>query len=286
MPADSGEIHTGADERITSIDDDGAELSFVDLNVDVKVENELTSVSLEQIHYVYKSEPSFQETRALFIANLKPSYDIDLFKQILLEEAQKVNCTIERAWLNSRRSHCYLLASDTPGATAIRDKLNGYIFPVDEPMKEAGDGENQLYVDYIPVRAIITWIDQEKDGPSDAIWKLTYEDVPSVKNIGTTFKRVTHTMVNYPNTHSGYIGLRRNAYKHESSNDLFKPRSKRESGRRSKNITSHRRRERSDTYIPRYSDDINNSSSSSASSRNGSRRRRSRLLSDTYIPSY
>lgn len=167
--------------------------------------------TMREVRYEITEASNFNKTRALFIANITDSLDIDEFRNIMVEEARRENCTIERAWLNSSRSHCYVLCSDTPGAVAIQAKLNGFNFAEDSNVSaEKADSQNRLFADFVPVRAIESWIEQEKEGPPDAIWKITYVDKPSKEKIGTFFKLVIHEMVNYPNASLGYIRVQRN----------------------------------------------------------------------------
>lgn len=68
------------------------------------------------------------------------------------------------------------------------------------------------------MRAVESWIEQEKEGPPDAVWKITYVEKPSKEKLGTFFKLVIHEMVNYPNSSLGYIRLQRNKRSVSKSN--------------------------------------------------------------------
>lgn len=262
-----------------------------------------------QIRYEYKQEPQFTQTRALFVGNMRPSFDTEEFKHILLEEAKRANCTIERAWLNSCCSHCFILSSDVPGATAIRDRLNGYV--INDIIEENGDTDNdndakekmeedenqmrnnkeiKLVVEYVPVRALDTWIDDERGSPPDAIWKLSFIDSPSKLNPGTFFKTVLHEMINYPNRTSGYIGLRkRSRFSHNT--DLIRRQAR--FGRRS--AAEYRNRDRSPgrSRYKSKSGSRERPRSGPISGNDGRRERdsyrpyrASNRRSDTYTPSY
>lgn len=235
--------------------------------------------SVMEVRYDITETSNFNETRALFIANITDALDMEDFKSIMVEEAKKKDCTIERAWLNSSRSHCYVLCSDTPGAVAIQAKLNGYNFIEKSSVStEEADSQNRLFVDFVPVRAIESWIEQEKEGPTDGVWKITYVEKPSKENLGTFFKLVIHEMVNYPNSSLGYIRLQRNnrsASKSRKAKDIiavstYVPGRVRPPARRIGKIDRLRGRDRaryehklykpsqtfrlrtSDTYIPNY----------------------------------
>lgn len=231
-------------------------------------------------HVIYENKvnPSFTQTRALFIANLNPDMDASVFKKILEEEAARENCSIERAWLNSRRTYCYVLVSDVPGATSIRSRLNGSTVP------NSPDDGVKLYVDYIPVRALDLWIEQENNAPSDAIWKISYESVPSKIDIGTSFKKVLHEMINYENPDSGYVKKRRSNYGSKiRSNDPYDRRISRNTDRTriSKGTGSSYMK---DYYSPlqRYSEVPRRRIRNSVRDDSRGRDRRS----DVYIPDY
>lgn len=300
MSADYPEEHIVTDEYNHNIHKEPNEYAG-DQNESPENENvDNTKILATQIRYEYMQEPQFNQTRALFVGNMRPSFDTEEFKNILLEEAKKANCTIERAWLNSCRSHCFILSSDVPGATAIRDRLNGYVIKdivddsddtekVQEDEKQLKDDkEIKLFVDYVPVRALDQWIDDERGSPPDAIWKLSFIDSPSKLNPGTFFRTVLHEMVNYPNRSSGYIGLkRRTRFSHNT--DLIRRQAR--PGRRS--ADEYRNRDRSPVRR-RYNNDSRERSRSGP--RGGSNGRRERdsyrpyrvnnRRSDTYIPSY
>lgn len=187
------------------------------VNTEYKSKTTLNGDSFTNVIYENKLNPSFTQTRALFIANMDSNMDTGVFKSVLEEEASRENCTIERAWLNSMRTYCYVLVSDVPGATAIRSRLNSQTLNADET------ADIKLYVDYIPVRALDIWIEQEVDAPKDAIWKISYVSTPSKINVGTTFQKVIHEMINYENTTSGYVKTqrRKNHDSNRQSHDLF-----------------------------------------------------------------
>ncbi|GME82607.1 unnamed protein product [Ambrosiozyma monospora] len=155
----------------------------------------------------------YNQTRALLIANLRPPFDNSDFQQMLNEQASNVNATIERAWLNERRSHCIVIVSDVEGAAEIQKNLNGHYFPLTpdnadpEPeFDERGEPIERLkmYIDFIPVKATQLWIDQENRGPKDAVWKVDYVSAPSKEERDSTFLVATHQMLNYPNRSTGY----------------------------------------------------------------------------------
>lgn len=230
-------------------------------------------------HVIYENKlnPSFTQTRALFVANLNPTMDAAIFKQILEEEAARENCTIERAWLNSKRTYCYVLVSDVPGATSIRSRLNNSTIPnvLDDGIK--------IYVDYIPVRALDLWIEQEKDAPADAIWKISYQTVPSKIYIGTSFKKVLHEMVNYKNPNSGYVNFRKSYHgSNNKRNDLYDRKYSKKSNKSSKSIKHtekpHLRRRDNLSHL----EDNSNTQRRRKKSESGRQNRRS----DVYIPDY
>lgn len=267
------------------------------------------NISPGPIQYEIKDKPSFQETRALFIGNLQPYHDTDTFKKILLTEVENENCSIERAWLNSSRSHCFLLASDVTGARAIRLRLNGKNFVNNDSEENSTETDNgdKVYVDYIPVRAILTWIEQEKEAPIDAIWKIVYEDKPSIENVGTTFKSVSHIMVNYDNRDTGYVKIKRNRRNYRKE-DIINSKSQRRYDPRirgSRNISFKNSKyvaNNNDHYNHHHDHHHHNShhhssgnygnyhprDDSNRSSYQPSRRNRNNYYgsSDTYVPSY
>lgn len=165
------------------------------------------------VRYKYKRYPSFQTTRALFVGNLNCDIDINEFKEILKEESERENCTVERAWINGKRSHSYVLISDVPGAVSIRNRLNGYRFE---------SSEASTYVDYIPVRALETWINQELDAPRDAIWRVHYKEYRSRINPGSVFPKAVHAMINYENKSTGYIAVSKDEVSREKSFHLLR----------------------------------------------------------------
>lgn len=238
----------------------------------------------EFTHTIYenKSNPSFTQTRALFIANMNPNMDTTLFKTILEEEAARENCTIERAWLNNNRTHCYVLVSDIPGATSIRARLNN--MQINKQIQNTPDEDAiMLYVDYIPVRALDLWIEQERNAPADAIWKITYKSVPSKINVGTSFQKALHEMINYENTDSGYVKSKRRSSRglKPQFNDSYNCRYERASDRSRTSKSYRHGRTRSCDYsqISYYSHH---------SRRNDPRGppRGLNSRSDTYIPDY
>jgi hypothetical protein len=62
-----------------------------------------------------------------------------------------------------------------------------------------------IFVNYVPVRALDTWIEQERASPEDAIWKVGYARVPSKQQLGTMFTRAVHVMLNYQNEDVGFV---------------------------------------------------------------------------------
>lgn len=224
-----------------------------------------------QVVYTPTAGPLFNETRALFIANLASEFNTEVFKDMLMTEAQKRDCTIERAWLNCNRTHCFVLVSDIPGAISIREKLNGKIFSSKDgddsniqKEEETVESSHGIYADFIPVRVVDTWVDQEKEAPEDAVWRVTYEEVPSKKQLGTSFKRVIHQMVNYPNDNVGYISLNklRHTFKKgpttptKTNNRISKRRpASNRIGKQLSNINSRKE----DVYIPQYDSDVRDS---------------------------
>lgn len=161
----------------------------------------------KEVIYEIRDKAEYTETRAVFIGNLTTPFDNADFQRMLNDEAAKTGATIERAWLNNKRSHCIVIVSSVEGAVEIRRNLNGRFFPEelsDAPEStESGASRQQLYVDFIPVKATQLWIDQENHSPKDAVWKVSY-----TTKIGRTsekpFLAATHQMVNYPNHGLGY----------------------------------------------------------------------------------
>ncbi|VEU21818.1 DEKNAAC102620 [Brettanomyces naardenensis] len=92
-------------------------------------ENDYDRSIKDDFVYEVSSEPEFGQTRALFIGNLRPPFENSDLRKLLSEEAAKVGSTIERAWLNERRSHCLVIVSEIGGATGIQRALNGKVFP-------------------------------------------------------------------------------------------------------------------------------------------------------------
>ncbi|KAG7698959.1 hypothetical protein KL930_002253 [Ogataea haglerorum] len=158
----------------------------------------------DDVIYEIRETPEFNETRALIIANLRQPFDNQEFQDLLNEQAAKTNSTIERAWLNNRRSHCIVIVSDVAGAVAIQKNLNGTKFPKEDTNQEDGVSRHPLYIDFIPVKATEHWIDQENKGPKDAVWKVSYVRQPSKRQEGQEFLVATHKMLNYPNKTFGY----------------------------------------------------------------------------------
>ncbi|ODV84205.1 hypothetical protein CANARDRAFT_29360 [[Candida] arabinofermentans NRRL YB-2248] len=178
----------------------------------------------EDVIYEITETPQFSETRALIIANLSGPFDNKDFQDLLNEQAAKTDSTIERAWLNARRTHCIVIVSDIAGASSIQKNLNGRVFPYtqgddnvedkeqeqeeEEEPKLDENGEpikrHKLFIDFIPVKATQHWIDQENKGPKDAVWKISYVKLPSKQQQGSDFLVATHKMLNYPNKTFGY----------------------------------------------------------------------------------
>ncbi|KAG0681597.1 hypothetical protein C6P40_001171 [Pichia californica] len=207
----------------------------------IQTEDTTPTVSGDRVIYRPSTESHFKETRALFIGNLGMEMDTEKFKNILIEHAKITACVIERAWLNSNRSHCYVLTNGKSGAISIRDRLNGCdsntLEKLDESKQQSSfevenDDFNQqhnldtmkIFIDFVPVKALNNWIESERDSPPDAIWQLTYELAPSILREGTEFQKVNHLMTNYPNTSSGYIRgkLNGNPKRHGKSQELFR----------------------------------------------------------------
>lgn len=150
----------------------------------------------EEVVYTPRETAQFAETRAVYIGNLRGPFDHVQLRARLDALCQEAGCEIERAWLNDKFSHAIVIASDVPGAEAIRKGLNNARFPE--------DGQLPLSVEFIPVKATQLWIDQEIKGPQDGIWRVEFKEVPSKKNPGTTFTVAAHTMVNHSNETWGY----------------------------------------------------------------------------------
>ncbi|OWB75140.1 hypothetical protein B5S31_g4999 [[Candida] boidinii] len=176
----------------------------------------------DDVIYEIKEKPEYTETRALIIANLRPPFDNKDFQDLLNTQAEQTNSTIERAWLNARRTHCIVIVSDIAGAVSIQKNLNGKIFPFTDSSNDDNQEQEQdqdqeiekdqdqnteklpLYADFIPVKATSLWIDQENRGPKDGIWKITYITQNSKTNSNSKFLVSTHKMINYPNRSDGY----------------------------------------------------------------------------------
>lgn len=133
------------------------------------------------ITYEIVEEPRYPPTRALFIGNLTSPFDNSQLQTMLEDGVKECGSYIERAWLNQRRSHSIVIVSDTTGAQLLRDQYNGKIFPLENSDETSKDEEGvevvrkALYIDFIPVKVVQSWIDQEDDGPVDALWKIEYE---------------------------------------------------------------------------------------------------------------
>ncbi|GME92678.1 unnamed protein product [[Candida] boidinii] len=189
-----------------------------------EVEEDIYDRSIkDDVIYEIKEKPEYTETRALIIANLRPPFDNKDFQDLLNTQAEQTNSTIERAWLNARRTHCIVIVSDIAGAVSIQKNLNGKIFPFtdssnDEDQEQDQDQDTEkeqeqeqnvteklpLYADFIPVKATSLWIDQENRGPKDGIWKIRYITQKSKTNANSKFLVSTHKMINYPNRSDGY----------------------------------------------------------------------------------
>lgn len=87
----------------------------------------------EEVLYEIKETPSFHVTRALFIANLRKPINAMNFQNYLKELAENGGGhKVERAWLNRTRTHGIVLIDNEEGATYIRDKLLGSLYPPEE----------------------------------------------------------------------------------------------------------------------------------------------------------
>ncbi|CDK24388.1 unnamed protein product [Kuraishia capsulata CBS 1993] len=183
-----------------------------DSGQDLVPQQQASKSSAEEVVYEIKDEAEYNQTRAVFIGNLTTPFDNADFQRMLNDEAAKSGATIERAWLNNKRSHCIVIVSTVDGAVEIRKNLNGKLFPEvleRETEAEVGTPEShdsshlRLYVDFIPVKATQLWIDQENHSPKDAVWRVSY-----ATKIGRTSEKpfliATHQMVNYPNQGLGY----------------------------------------------------------------------------------
>lgn len=271
-------------------------------NDDIDNDNKLDT---QEVTYKNSNISQFNETRALFIANLNlvPEFDTEKFKDILSNESKNEGCNIERAWLNGNCSHCYVLVSDTPGAIAIRNRLNGKDLAEnkDDKNNNKSDTGYKIFVDFIPVRAMDNWIEQEQSSPSDAVWELTYTDLPSKEKIGTRFKAVSHKMINYPNTSVGYVGINRPFKKkrYNSPRDIYtsKPRyditgkyhdDRKNGSRAPKSGYTHSSHIRtSDTYVPNYSRRSDKRGSSRVRDKSEGRHRdKFKNRADVYIPKH
>lgn len=145
-------------------------------------------------------EPQFRETRAVFIGNLRPEFDHTLLRAQLDRLAEEKLCTIDRAWLNSHFTHALVIVSDVPGAENIRQNMNDTQIDPFGPLN--------LYVEFVPVKAVSMWIEQEVKGPKDGIWEVAFERAPSKINPGEDYTVVAHRMVNKPNNTWGYRSSR------------------------------------------------------------------------------
>lgn len=87
----------------------------------------------EEVLYEIKEAPSFHVTRALFIANLRKPINAMHFQNYLKGLAESGGgYKVERAWLNRTRTHGIVLIDNEDGATYIRDKLLGVLYPPEE----------------------------------------------------------------------------------------------------------------------------------------------------------
>lgn len=214
-------------------------------------------MDIKPVVYTPTENNIFPITRALIIGNIHEieNFNSDFLTEILSFESSKTDCVVERAWLNGSMSHCFVLVSDISGAVDIRNRLNGVYSLIDNELYDENCGVG-LFVDYLPVRALDTWIDQEKSSAEDAVWKITYLDKKSITKPGTTFKNVTHKMINYPNDENDYIHKRleyrfkKNDNKHPNSNKRTCNTDKKKSQHNNKNT---QRNDLHDVYIPDYS---------------------------------
>jgi hypothetical protein len=157
--------------------------------------------------YIRAMHPTFIDTRAIMIGNLNKNLDVVSFKRILNEEALKEDSSIIRAWMNKHRTHCYVLTSAARAARKIRERLDDTDVATFKPRPD-DDLINHIptiFVNYVPVRALDTWIEQERASPEDAIWKVGYARVPSKQQLGTMFTRAVHVMLNYQNEDVGFV---------------------------------------------------------------------------------
>ncbi|KAH3665579.1 hypothetical protein OGAPHI_003766 [Ogataea philodendri] len=158
----------------------------------------------DDVVYDIRETPEYNQTRALIVANLTQPFDNQEFQDLLNQQAAKTGSLIERAWLNIRRTHCFVIVSDIAGAVALQSNLNGTKFPKDNDQQTEQVTRHPLYIDFIPVKATQHWIDQENKGPKDAVWKVSFEKQPSKQQEGQEFLVATHKMLNYPNKTFGY----------------------------------------------------------------------------------
>lgn len=147
----------------------------------------------EQVFYAVQQRPKHHATRALFIGNLRRPVNAIKFQHYLRQLVSRVDPTysVERAWMNRTRTHAVVLVNEVEAARVMRQTLNGTLYPDAEErselwrqMSELDQGahtagpetvpQHPLYVDYIQVAQINTWIFEEDHGPRDGQWRVFY----------------------------------------------------------------------------------------------------------------
>ncbi|EEQ36514.1 hypothetical protein EJF18_10649 [Clavispora lusitaniae] len=159
----------------------------------------------EQVLYRVESRPKHHPTRALFFGNLRRPVNAITFQAHLRRLAQERSASIERAWMNRTRSHAVVLVSSVEAATALRDQMNGSLYPPPEEREALADQllsieteqyeeakrtgqaaaepsrldlssipQHELFVDFIQVSQINQWIFEEDHGPRNGKWLVAY----------------------------------------------------------------------------------------------------------------
>lgn len=147
----------------------------------------------EEVFYKVLQRPRHHATRALFIGNLRRPVNAIKFQNYLRQLVSDANPRygVERAWMNRTRTHAVVLLNEVEAARAVRNAMNGSLYPDAEEreqlwrqMGELDDKardlrpedvpQHELFVDYIQVAQISTWIFEEDHGPRNGQWRVFY----------------------------------------------------------------------------------------------------------------
>lgn len=162
--------------------------------------------SQEEVLYQVQEKSKHRPTRALFVGNLRRPLNAISFQNHLRKLLQDIDSsyTIDRAWMNRTRTHAIVLASHVAAAEALRAALNGELYPSEsernellqeyleretarneKPLRELDSiKQHDMFVDYMLVGDISTWIFEEDSGPKNGKWRVEYRRQGEFGDVG------------------------------------------------------------------------------------------------------